>query len=56
VVAEAARTAAGSGAWWWWSPLEALLALRVSIVRVAKALQAVLRFFVTLASTINKHM
>jgi hypothetical protein len=55
VVAEAARTAAGSGAWWWWSPLEALELMRVSTVRVAKALQAVLRFFVTLASTINKH-
>jgi hypothetical protein len=56
VVAEAARTAAGAGTWWWWwSPFEALELMRVSTVRVVKALQAVLRFFVTLASTINKH-
>lgn len=57
VVAEAARTAAGAGAgtWWWWSPFEAFELMRVSTVRVVKALQAVLRFLVTLASTINKH-
>lgn len=55
VVAEAARTAAGAGTWWWWSPFEALELMRVSTVRVVKALQAVLRFFVTLASAINKH-
>lgn len=55
VVAEAARTAASAGPWWWWSPFEALELMRVSTVRVVKALQAVLRFLVTLASTINKH-
>lgn len=48
-VASAARSAG------WWSPLEALELMRVSTVRVAKALQAVLRFFVALASAINKH-
>jgi hypothetical protein len=52
VVAEAARA---TGYWWWWSPLEALELMRISTVRVVKALQAVLRFFVTLAVTINKH-
>jgi hypothetical protein len=55
VVADAARTAAGAGTWWWWSPFEAFELMRVSTVRVFKALQAVLRFMVTLASTINKH-
>lgn len=54
-VADAARAAASSGPWWWWSPLEALELMRVSTIRVAKALQAVLRFFVALAATINKH-
>lgn len=55
VVAEAARTGGASWWFWWWSPLEAFELMRVSTVRVVKALQAVLRFLVTLAATINKH-
>eukprot|EP00775_Hariotina_reticulata_P009853 gene9853-10012_t len=40
---------------WLWSPLEALDMVRVSTLRVAKALQAVVRFFVALGSTVNQH-
>lgn len=61
VVKGAAATAshAAKSSWslwgWWWSPLEALELMRISTMRIVRALQAVVKFFVTMGSTLNQH-
>lgn len=58
--AATAAKAASSGwsIWWWgwgWGMFEPLELMRVSTMRIMRALQAVVRFFVALGVTINQH-
>jgi hypothetical protein len=63
VVKGAATTAAKAASsswsiWWWgwsWGVFEPLELMRVSTLRIMRALQAVVRFFVALGVTINQH-
>lgn len=57
VVKSSAAAAAANSSWQslLWYPVEAFELMRVSTMRIMRALQAVVRFLVTLGSTINKH-
>ena len=51
--AAAAGGRGGSGGWWW--PWEALGLMRQTTVKIVKALQSVVRFWVALGTGVNRH-
>lgn len=55
VVKSSAAAASSSWPTLAWFPLEAIELLRVSTLRIVRALQAVVKFFVTLGSAVNQH-